>query len=93
TGVLLGTAKKEGLEGVCLMGETAGFPILTDPKAAESVVKILSDILDIDIPLDEMDEKVNEMEEFLEKLEKIQKKAMKKRQKESDEEEKLKYIG
>lgn len=93
TGVLLGTAKKEGLEGVCLMGETAGFPILTDPKAAESVVKILSDVLDIDVSLEDMDEKVNEMEEFLQKLEKIQKKAMKKRQNESEDEEKLKYIG
>lgn len=93
TGVLLGTAKKEGLEGVCLMGETTGFPILTDPKAAESIIKILIDILDLDITLDEIDNKVEEMEEFLDKLEKIQKKAMKKRQRDEEGEEELKYIG
>lgn len=94
TGLLLGMAKKKGIEGLCLMGETAGFPILTDPKSAEEVVKVLKNVLGIEITLEEMDEKVEEMEEFLEKLEKVQKKAMKEMKGEEEKsEEKLRYIG
>lgn len=93
TGLLLGMAKNKGLEGICLMGETAGFPILTDPKSAEEVVDVLTDILDIDITLEEMDKKVEEMEEFLQKLENIQKKAMEERKGKDESEEKLRYIG
>jgi len=93
TGLLLGMAKKRGMEGLCLMGETAGFPILTDPKSAEGVVEIVSDILDIGIPLEDMEEKVEEMEDFLNKLEGLQKKSMKQMEGGDDEEEKLRYIG
>lgn len=95
TGLLLGMAKKKGMEGVGLMGETAGFPILTDPKSAEEIAKVLIDILDLPITLEEMDKKVDEMEEFLQKLEKIQKKAMKEMKggEEDSKEEKLRYIG
>lgn len=95
TGLLLGIAKRREMEGVALMGETAGFPILTDPKSAEELVKVLIDILNIDVTLEDMDEKVEEMEEFLNKLENIQKKAMKEMEGQGGKEEgdKTRYIG
>ncbi len=95
TGLLLGMAKKRGMDGLCLMGETAGFPILTDPKSAESVVKVLSNVLDIEVSLDDIEGKVEEMEEFLKKLENVQKKAMQEMEEGEggSEKEKLRYIG
>lgn len=93
TGVLLGLGRNQGISGVCLMGETAGFPILTDPKAAEGVVKVLSEMLEVEIELEDMEKKVNEMEEFIKKLEKVQKKAMKKAEGAEGGKEKLRYIG
>ncbi|MFP4045517.1 MAG: proteasome assembly chaperone family protein [Candidatus Aenigmatarchaeota archaeon] len=93
TGLLLGIAKKRGIEGVCLMGETAGFPIVTDPKAAEEVIKVLVEIFDLDIGLEDIEGKVEEMEEFLEKLEKVQKKALKSAKDKESEGDKLRYIG
>ncbi|MFP4115999.1 MAG: proteasome assembly chaperone family protein [Candidatus Aenigmatarchaeota archaeon] len=95
TGLLLGMAKKRGMEGLSIMSETAGFPLLTDPKSAESVVRALSDILEIEVPLDDIEEKVGEMEDFLKKLENVQKKAMEEMKGAGGaaEEEKLRYIG
>ncbi len=93
TGLLLGLAKRRGIEGLCLMGETAGFPILTDPKSAEGVVRVLSDILNIDVPLDDIEKKVDEMEDFLGKLENVQKKAMRNIESGDGEDENLRYIG
>jgi len=60
-GLLLGVAKKRGLEGICLMGEIpdwlsgATFPY---PKASKSVLEVLAEILEIQMDL-----------RFLEKLE------------------------
>jgi uncharacterized protein len=66
-GLILGVAKKRGLEAVCLMGEipdylsTAPLPY---PKASRSVVELMSKILGIGIdfgPLDEMATQVNDI--------------------------------
>jgi len=60
-GLLLGVAKRRGLEGLCLMGEIpdwlagASFPY---PKAARSVLEVFAEILGIEIDL-----------RFLEKME------------------------
>jgi proteasome assembly chaperone (PAC2) family protein len=74
-GLLLGVAKKRGLEAVCLMGEipyylqAAPWPC---PKGSKSVLEVLTKILGIKIDLsklDELAEKVEaEVEEFLESL-------------------------
>jgi hypothetical protein len=66
-GLILGVAKKRGLEAVCLMGEipdylaTAPLPY---PKASRSVIELMSKILGIGIdfgPLDEMATQVNDI--------------------------------
>ncbi|MCD6367846.1 MAG: proteasome assembly chaperone family protein [Candidatus Aenigmarchaeota archaeon] len=78
TGLLLGLGKERGMKGVCLMGETTGYPIITDPRAAEKILKPLIKILDIDVDLSELDKKAKEVQNFLSKLEKLQEKALEK---------------
>ena len=93
SGLLIGLGKEKGMEGVCLMGETTGFPILTDPRSAEKLLKTLVKILDLDIDLSKIDEKSKKMESFLKRLEVIQEKAMKKLMPKEKGKEKLRYIG
>lgn len=98
SGLFLGLGKYYGMEGVCLLGETVGFPIIPDPKSAESVLKVLSKMLKIKLNLSKLDKKVNEMEEFIKKIEDVQRKAvtemMKSQAPRSDKDkEKLSYIG
>lgn len=93
SGLLIGLGKKRGIEGVCLMGETTGFPILTDPRSAEKLLKVIVKIFNLDIDLSKIDEKSKEMETFLKKLEVIQEKAMKKLMPREEGKEKLRYIG
>jgi len=93
SGLIVGLGKKRGMEGVCLMGETTGFPILTDPRAAEKLLKIIAKILNLEIDLGKIDEKAKEMETFLKKLEVIQEKAMKKLMPKEEGKDKLRYIG
>lgn len=92
TGLMLGLAKLRGIDGVCLMGETTGFPILTDPKAAKVVINVLIGVLGLDIDLTKLDSRVKEMRSFLKRLEDIQMKAMR-HQKEGVKKEELRYIG
>lgn len=91
TGLIIGLARLRGIDGVCLMGETTGFPILTDPRAAERVLQALVNMLGISLDLSALDKHVREMKEFLKKIEKMQQKALK--QLVTKEGEKLSYIG
>jgi len=92
SGLLVGLAKIYGMEGLVLLGETTGFPIITDPTAAEAVLKIMEKILKVKIDLAKLDEKVKAMHEFIKRLEDIQKQAIEQMKKEKKPEE-LKYIG
>ncbi len=76
SGLLIGLGKLRGIDGVCLMGETAGFPIVTDPKSAEAVLKVLTKILNINIDMKGLDQRVKEMESFINKIENLQRKAL-----------------
>lgn len=92
SGLLVGLSKLYGMKGLVLLGETTGFPIVTDPTAAETVLEVLERILKIKIDLAKLDERVKAMHEFIKKLEDIQKQAIEQMQKEKKPEE-LKYIG
>ncbi len=76
TGLLLGIGAEMDMKGVCLLGQTAGYPIITDPKAAEEVLMVLSDLLDMKVDMDKIGKRVAEMEEFIKKVEVLQKKAL-----------------
>lgn len=95
SGLLLGIGEYYGVKGVCLLGETVGFPIIPDPKSAEAVLRVLTKILNIKIDVSKLEKKVREMEEFIKKLEDVQRKAITQliRTSEKPEEKELTYIG
>lgn len=54
-GLLLGVAKERGIEGACLLGEVPGYATrLHNPMAALAVTQVLSEMLKLDINLDEL---------------------------------------
>ena len=72
-GLLLGVAKKRGLEAICLLGEIPyylqGSP-LPYPKASKSVLEVLTKILNIEvdkIELSQLDESAERIEKEIEK--------------------------
>lgn len=75
-GLLLGIGKERGMKGMCLLGETSGFPIVTDPKGAEIVLNSMIKILGLKVDMSKLDQKVKEMEDFIKKVEDLQKKAL-----------------
>ena len=92
SGLLVGLSKLYGMKGLVLLGETTGFPIVTDPTAAEAILNVIQKILNIKIDMTKLDERVKAMHEFIKKLEDIQRQAVEQMQKEKKPEE-LKYIG
>jgi len=70
-GLLLGVAKKRGLEAICVMGEIPlylqGFPF-PYPKASKSVLEVLTASLGITIEMGGIDELVERSESEIEKL-------------------------
>jgi len=95
SGLFLGLGKVRGMKGLCLLGETSGFPIIPDPKAAEAVLRVLTRILNVSIDMSRLNKKVEEMKEFIKKVEKVQKKALEQLMevKKPAGEEELRYIG
>lgn len=97
-GLLLGMGRYYKIKGVCLLGETVGFPIIPDPKSAEELLKILVKVLKMKLDTSKLDKKVKEMEEFIKKLQTVEKQTMAQLMKgqqgaKPDEKEKLTYIG
>jgi uncharacterized protein (TIGR00162 family) len=76
SGLFIGLGKNKGMKGVCLLGETIGFPIIPDPKSAEAVLNVLTKILNLKIDTSRLGKKVKEMEELIKKIEEVQKKAL-----------------
>jgi len=98
SGLFLGLGRYRGIKGICLLGETSGFPIIPDPRSAEVVLKALTKILNIKIDMSKLQDKVKEMENFMKKIEKVQQRAIKQllvqqMRKPKAEKEDLKYIG
>ncbi len=70
-GLLLGVAKRRGVEAICVMGEIPiylqGIP-LPYPKASKSVLEVLTAALGISIEMEGIDELVENSESEIEKL-------------------------
>ncbi|MCC7566238.1 MAG: proteasome assembly chaperone family protein [Methanomicrobiaceae archaeon] len=81
-GLLLGLGAQRGIEGVCLMGETSGY--IVDPKSANSLLRVLCQLLEIDIDHTTLQERAAEMEHIIAKLREAE---------ESKTREELNYIG
>jgi uncharacterized protein (TIGR00162 family) len=91
-GLLVGLGQLRGMKAYTLLGETSGFPIVTDPNAAEAVLDVIQKVLEIKIDLSKLKEKVEQMHEFIKKVSELQNQAMEQMQKPKKPEE-LKYIG
>lgn len=93
TGLLAGLGKLHGIRGLCLLGETSGFPIITDPNAAEAVLVVLQKILGTKADISKLHGKVKDMHEFLKKMEELQHEALKQMKPQPKKNEELRYIG
>ncbi|MDE1824422.1 MAG: proteasome assembly chaperone family protein [Candidatus Micrarchaeota archaeon] len=70
-GLIPAFARKNGLEGACLMGETAMLEI--DATAAKAVLDVLKKLLGIEISLDNIDKIKKETERLIKEVEDAQK--------------------
>lgn len=91
SGLLLGLGGLNGMEGLCLMGETLDLPMLTDPKAADKILRVLLKILDLNIDLTKLEKTIKEMEQKIRKTETVYKKMLQQMPKKGDEQ--VRYIG
>jgi proteasome assembly chaperone (PAC2) family protein len=70
-GLLLGVARKRGLEALCLMGEIPvylqGLP-LSYPKASKSVLEVLARSLELEIDLNQLDESDRKIQRGIEEF-------------------------
>jgi uncharacterized protein len=95
-GLMLGLGSEHNMSGVCLLGQTSGFPIVTDPKAAENVLSVMVKMFGLKLNMGKLEKKVEEMEDFIKKVEGLQMKAVSelaKTAKGSASGEELRYIG
>ncbi|MFZ3077737.1 MAG: proteasome assembly chaperone family protein [Candidatus Aenigmatarchaeota archaeon] len=93
TGLLVGLSRLHEMKGLCLLGETAGFPIITDPNAAEAVLNILQKIIGTSADVSKLHDKVKEMHDLLHKMEDIQREALEQMKPKPKKPDELRYIG
>lgn len=88
SGLLLGMGMLRGIDGVCIMGTTSGY--IVDPKSAQAVLSVLSDILDIEMDTQALEERAKDMERILAKILEMEQMQV---QRELGTDEDLRYIG
>lgn len=89
SGLLVAFSHMRGIEAACLMGMTPGY--LMDPKSAQSLLRVLFKIFNIEVNMDSLEKKVEEMESILEKLKEKEEQQNFPEVKPTDED--LRYIG
>jgi hypothetical protein len=68
-GLLLGVAKERSMEGICLLGEVPSYTTrIPNPKAALSVLKVLLQVLEIEIELNELAKIAEESDQQMKRL-------------------------
>ncbi|HID17334.1 TPA: proteasome assembly chaperone family protein, partial [Candidatus Bathyarchaeota archaeon] len=65
-GILLPLAKATGMKAACLLGETPGY--IPDPRAARSVLKVLTPLLNLKVDLTKLEREIKEAERLEEKI-------------------------
>ncbi len=98
SGLFIGLCTYRDMNGLCLLGETSGMPIIPDPRSAEAILNVLTKILNVKIDMSKIKEKVKDMESFMDKIQQVQTKAIKQMMsqqvpKSSKEKDELTYIG
>jgi len=68
-GLVLGMASLEGMDGICLLGETSGY--MVDPSASQRVLEALARILKMEIDLATLTQRALEAKELMGEIQKI----------------------
>ena len=76
-GLIMGLAKKRGVEGVCLLGETRGYQTPTgqyiiDAKAAKVVLNLLTSILDLKVDMEPLEKQAKDMDNIIAKMAEVE---------------------
>ncbi len=66
SGLMLGLCKLRGIDAACLMGMTSGY--IVDPKSAQSLLKIICKLFDVEIDAGSLEERAKEMEKIVARL-------------------------
>jgi hypothetical protein len=66
SGLILGLCDFRNIDAACLMGLTSGY--IVDPKSAQSILRVIDRILDIEIDEEELEKRAKEMEKVVEKI-------------------------
>ncbi len=66
SGLLLGLSKIYGIEAACLMGETSGY--FVDPKGAEAVLRVLNNIIGLEMDMTELETKAEQVDQITSKI-------------------------
>ncbi len=79
-GLILGIARKKGIDGICLLAETHGYQTPTgeyviDPRAAKAALSVLTQILGIKLDMEPMEKQVTQMDEAIAKMTEIERKV------------------
>ena len=72
-GLLLGLAKLEGMDAVCLLGETSGYII--DAKAAKAVLEVFRKTLSLTLDMTHLEERAKEVEALMHAIGEMQRKS------------------
>jgi len=92
-GMLVGLAKFKEIDALCLLAETYGHR--PDPKAAKSLLNLLSEMLHLSIDLSDLEREISRYEEIEKRMMRIQeqRRILERRRQKTEEEEKISYIG
>lgn len=66
SGLLLGLCKLKNIDAACLMGMTSGY--IVDPKSAQSLLRVISKIINMEIDESPLEERAKEMEKIVARL-------------------------
>ena len=91
SGLVVGLSSLKGIDALCLMGETVGLPIMTDPKAADAVLHVLVKLLGVKVDLSKLEKTINDMEDKITRTDEVHKKMLAELSKPKDEN--IRYIG
>lgn len=91
-GLILGLAPFKKMDALCLLGETRGY--LPDPKAAKSVLEVITQILGVELDLSGMNEEIAKADKIIARLKKIEeKRALQIEEMRREEGKKVTYIS
>ncbi len=76
-GLIMGLAKKRGLEAACLLGETRGYQTPTgqyiiDAKATKAVLNLLTSILNLKVDMEPLEKQAKEMDDIIDKMAEVE---------------------